>query len=111
MKLFLTAFAFFHLVSNVRGQALHIMTIGPAKVYKVHLDDADSVIVFKAKLSVDADGSPRAYGPANSGLDNTANAGSTGNWWGVVTDNGNKNGTPVLQGEDDPNPGMYISTT
>ena len=70
--------------------------------------NASGAIMFKAKFAVDADGSPRAYGPNNSGLDYTANAGSPGNWWGVVTD---ANGNPVIQGSGDPFPGTYVSTT
>ncbi len=60
---------------------------------------------------VDADGSPRAYGPDNTGLDYTANAGHPGNWYGVVTDNGKRSGTPIVQGPDDPYPGLWVSTT
>lgn len=65
-------------------------------------------ILYRAKMAIDADGCPRAYGPNNSGLDWTANAGYPGNWWGVVTD---VNGDPILQGSGDPYPGMYVSTT
>lgn len=76
--------------------------------FNVYEHDASGAIMFRAKMAIDADGSPRAYGPNNSGLDWTANAGSPGNWWGVVTDN---NGNPVIQGSSDPYPGMYVSTT
>ena len=58
--------------------------------------------------NIDADGSPRAYGPNNTGLDWAANAGAPGNWYGVATD---EHGKPVIQGPDDPYPGMYVSTT
>lgn len=60
---------------------------------------------------VDADGSPRAYGPDNTGLDYTANAGHPGNWYGVVTDNGRHFGQPWVQGPDEPYPGLWVSTT
>lgn len=76
--------------------------------FKVYNHNPTGVIMYKAKMYIDADGSPRAYGPSNSGLDWTANAGSPGNWWGVVTDN---NGDPIIQGSGDPYPGMYVSTT
>ncbi|GAB4284008.1 MAG: hypothetical protein Kow0068_08980 [Marinilabiliales bacterium] len=76
--------------------------------YNVWLHDSSGAIIFRAKMAIDADGSPRAYGPNDSGLDWTANAGYTGNWWGVVTD---INGDPVIQGPGDPYPGMYVSTT
>lgn len=82
-----------------------ITTIQSFNVYK---QTPSNFVLYKAKFAVDADGSPRAYGPSNSGLDWTANAGSTGNWWGVVTDG---NGNPVIQGSSDPYPGMYVSTT
>ena len=67
-----------------------------------------TVITFRSALTIDADGSPRAYGPHDSGLDHTANAGHPGNWWGVVTDH---QGNPVIQGPHDPYPGMYVSPT
>lgn len=66
------------------------------------------IVFYEGGLAIDADGSPRAYGPNNTGLDWTANAGHPGNWYGVITD---ANGNPVVQGSNDPYPGMYISTT
>ncbi|MBC7536339.1 MAG: fibronectin type III domain-containing protein, partial [Ferruginibacter sp.] len=76
--------------------------------FKVYKHNPSGTIMFRAKLAIDSDGSPRAYGPNNSGLDYTANAGSPGNWWGVVTNN---SGNPVIQGSGSPYPGMYVSTT
>lgn len=76
--------------------------------FNVYQHNASGAIMFKAKFAVDADGSPRAYGPNDSGLDYTANAGYPGNWWGVVTD---ANGNPVIQNSSNPYPGMYVSTT
>lgn len=70
----------------------------------------DGCCSFVAGMTIDADGSPRAYGPDNKGLDYTENAGHPGNWWGVVT----RNGRPVIQSgldEGQPCKGMYISTT
>ena len=52
---------------------------------------------------VDGDGSPRCYGPNNTGLDYTANAGHPGNWWGVETNN---QGQPIVTAA-----GLYISDT
>lgn len=78
------------------------------ETFKVYKHNPSGAILFKAKMAIDADGSPRAYGPGNTGLDYTANAGSSGNWWGVVTDS---YGNPVIQGSGDPYPGMYVSTT
>src|SRR5262249_23922883 len=33
------------------------------------------------------------------------------NWFGVVTDNGKSTGNPVIQGKNDPFPGLYVSST
>lgn len=60
-------------------------------------------IAWESGLVIDVDGSPDAYGPNNSGLDYTANAGGPGNWYGVVTD---KDGVPYQQAN-----GKYISAT
>jgi hypothetical protein len=60
---------------------------------------------------IDADGAPDAYGPDGKGRDALANAGKPGNWWGVVTDSGKADGTPVVQGPEDPKPGFYVSAT
>jgi hypothetical protein len=68
----------------------------------------DGSISWVGEFAVDCDGSPRAYGPHGKGLDYLENAGHTGNWWGIVTD---ELGYPVLQGGKDPEPGCYISTT
>jgi hypothetical protein len=74
--------------------------------------DGSSAFFFKAGMAIDADGAPTAYHPTHGrGLDNLANAGHTGNWYGVVTDTGHRNGTPVVQGNGDPAPGFYISPT
>lgn len=68
----------------------------------------DGSVTFWGEACVDADGSPRAYGPYGQGLDHLENAGHSGNWWGIVTDS---EGYPLLQGASDPSPGYYISTT
>jgi hypothetical protein len=64
-----------------------------------------------AGMRVDADGCPRGYAAPGSGLrglDALANAGEDGNWFGVVTDNGRKDGNPVVQ-QDGPNQGYLVS--
>ena len=76
--------------------------------FDVYTHNPSGAILYRAKMSIDADGCPRAYGPSNSGLDWTANAGYPGNWWGIVTDG---NGDPIIQGAGDPYPGMYVSST
>lgn len=83
--------------------------IGGVKVYW-----NEEFISFTSGMTINADGSPRCYGPKNSGLDYTANGGHPGNWWAVVTHNGKSSGTPVLQSGQAPQQplkGMYISTT
>jgi hypothetical protein len=66
----------------------------------------DRFLVWTGGAAIDCDGSPRAYGPNNTGLDYTANAGSPGNYYGILTD---IKGIPIIQGMNDPYPGMYIS--
>ena len=73
------------------------------------LRNEDGTVSWISGLTVDADGSPRAYGPPGMEcLDYLANAGRAGNWWGVVAD---EDGSPLVQGPSDPSPGHYISTT
>lgn len=76
--------------------------------------DTDNSLVFRAGMEIDADGAYRAYHPppdTGRGLDNILNAGGPGNWFGVVTDNGETNGTPIVQRSDDPAPGFLVSAT
>jgi len=98
------------IVSSSRSQTVNcdLTQITTIESFNVYEHNPSGSIMYKAKMYIDADGSPRAYGPNNSGLDYTANAGSPGNWWGIVTD---INGDPVIQGASDPYPGMYVSTT
>lgn len=67
-----------------------------------------SAVFFQSGMTIDADGSPNAYNPQNTGLDDLANAGEPGHWEGVVQD---ENGDPFVQGPDDPFPGYYVSCT
>jgi hypothetical protein len=68
----------------------------------------NGTITYRAKLAIDADGSPRAYGPNNTGLDLTEHALNGGTWVGVVTD---ENGVPLIQKAGNPYPGLYVSQT
>ena len=82
------------------------MQIGNKEVYELN-----GIKAILSNLNIDADGSPFAYAPKDSGLeglDYLANAGSPGNWWGIATDS---DGTPYIQKENDPAPGFYVSTT
>jgi len=89
----------------------HMDTVGDVSVYKTAPVLA---VIYQGGLAIDADGSPFAYHPepnSDKGLDYLADAGSPGNWWGIATENGQSSGTPVVQGENDPAPGYYVSTT
>ena len=69
-------------------------------------------VYWVAGMTIDADGDPKCYHPlSRQGLDDLACAGKPGNWWGVATDDHKSNGTPVVQGDHDPAPGYYVSTT
>jgi hypothetical protein len=72
-----------------------------------HLADTPAFF-FSAGMTIDADGSPNAYSPDNTGLDDLSNAGVPGHWDGVIQD---ENGDPIVQGPDDPFPGFYVSCT
>ena len=63
---------------------------------------------FVSGMAIDADGSPNAYHPDDTGLDALANAGEPGHWNGIITD---REGNPLIQQESDPFPGYYISCT
>lgn len=65
-------------------------------------------ILFQTGMAVDADGSPNAYHPNDTGLDYLANAGKPGNWWGIAVDSG---GIPYIQKSYHQSPGYYVSTT
>lgn len=68
--------------------------------------------MYRAGMAVDADGAYRAYHPNNRmGLDSVEHAGHPGNWWALATDTGSPTGRPVLQGQNDPAPGFYVSMT
>lgn len=76
------------------------------------VDVVDGGTLFEAGMTIDADGAPHAYHPdGKSGLDPLANAGTPGHWFGLVTDNGQPDGNPVVQTSTDPAPGFYISST
>jgi hypothetical protein len=87
-----------------------IKRIGYSNIYT--LEDDDSAFFYESGLMIDADGAYHAYHPDNrSGLDYLGNAGRPGNWWALVTSNGEPSGRPLIQTDADPAPGFYISTT
>ena len=69
------------------------------------------VTCFKSGMAIDADGSPQAYHPDNTGIDDLKHGGYPGNWWGVATSNELTTGEPLIQKSSDPFPGYYVSTT
>src|SRR6267154_6379532 len=80
----------------------------------------DGSVTFTAGAQLDGDGAngqfgePPCYAPksyAGKTLDVLANAGGPGNWFGVVTDTGEEDGHPVVQGSGDPCPGAFVSAT
>ncbi|MGJ8678133.1 MAG: glycoside hydrolase family 75 protein [Akkermansiaceae bacterium] len=88
------------------GSLSLLVTIDKVPVYNT----PNSAVIYEHGAMTDADGSPFAYhpGPGTAkGLDYLADAGKPGDWWGIVT----VNGTPVIQGSDDPAPGYYVSPT
>jgi hypothetical protein len=88
----------------------HLARIQYSDVY--NYSEAPSAFFYEAGMTIDADGAYRAYHRNNAlGLDYLANAGHPGNWWGVVTDTGEKDGQPVVQRSTDPAPGFYVSAT
>src|SRR5215217_6493305 len=79
-----------------------------------------SYTTLPAGMAIDADGAngqtggvpvyaPAGFSPAP--LDFLANAGGPGNWFGVVTDTGKSDGTPVKQTATGPASGAFVSAT
>jgi hypothetical protein len=84
------------------------------------VEQDDGSVTFSAGATLDGDGANGQFGglpcyaPASfrgRTLDVIGNAGHPGNWFGVVTDTGTKNVTPIMQGASDPCPGAYVSAT
>jgi hypothetical protein len=84
------------------------------------VEQDDKSVTFTAAARLDGDGAngqfgqPPCYAPESftgKTLDVLANAGCPGNWFGVVTDTGKKDGTPVVQDAHAPCPGAYVSAT
>ncbi|WP_298921091.1 glycoside hydrolase family 75 protein [uncultured Nostoc sp.] len=74
----------------------------------IHQADGESAFFYEAGMSINADGAPNTYHPADTGIDFLANAGHPGNWWALAVD---RDGNPFIQGSTDLYPGYYISTT
>jgi len=85
------------------------LSVGQTTVYAQQA--STTVLTFKAGMSIDADGAPTAYHPENTGLDDLKHAGTPGRWHALVTDNNRRDGRPIIQTNQDPAPGYYVSTT
>jgi hypothetical protein len=96
------------------GDVCVTATVETRRVAGVRVDrvlGAPTTVEFEAGFAVDADGSPRAYHPDDTGTDRLAHAGEPGNWWALATDDGTPAGAPIVQGPGDPAPGYFVSTT
>jgi hypothetical protein len=88
-----------------------LSTVGKTHVWQLKGAPKAAAFFFECGLTLDADGSPKAYGPPGLAgtLDNLGNAGHSGNWWGLVTD---RQGHPIVQNgiaPQQPCRGFYIS--
>jgi hypothetical protein len=98
-------------IGNVPScDAEEFFKIGRTRVFRLRREGEPTAYFYESGMTINADGSPRAYHPGGSppGLDKLANAGRPGNWWGIATDSG---GRPFVQGSNDTAPGYYVSTT
>ncbi|HZZ75737.1 MAG TPA: glycoside hydrolase family 75 protein [Puia sp.] len=90
------------------NKLVHLFDFNKTVIYKI---EGLPIVCFQAGMAIDADGSPRAYHPDNTGLDDLKHGGYTGNWWGVATSDELSTGEPLIQKSSDPAPGYYVSTT
>ncbi len=85
-----------------------LMQIKQIKIWTRYDSMHDSkIIAYTSGMAIDADGSPHAYNPCDSGLNALGNAGSPGHWFGIYT----RKGIPWIQSDTCPAPGFYISIT
>jgi GH18 family chitinase len=86
-----------------------ITTVGTTSIYSIAGKNA---FFFNAGLTVAAEGAPNAFNKNDAiALDYLSKAGKPGDWWSLVTDNGQPNGNPLVQPSAEPAPGYYISST
>jgi Fungal chitosanase of glycosyl hydrolase group 75 len=98
----------FELNDQMALKLIHSFHFNKTAVFKI---EGLPVTCFQAGMAIDADGSPRAYHPENTGLDDLKHGGLPGNWWGIATTNELTTGEPLVQKTSDPAPGFYVSTT
>jgi hypothetical protein len=80
--------------------------VAGAKHTHVYRAKGAAAITYTSGLAIDADGAPDAYHPRGAGIDDNANAGAGGRWWGVVT----RGGRPLVQ-RAGAYSGYYVSQT
>jgi hypothetical protein len=90
--------------------------VGVTPVWQLKNASHNDPFFYDCGVSIDFDGAPRCYAPRGTlgALDNLANAGHPGNWWGIVTHNGQPSGNPIIQSGSppgQPEKGFYISQT
>jgi hypothetical protein len=98
--------------TNARSMLLESLVLGRDRhhsheVAVWRLPDSPAFF-FISRMAIDADGAPNAYNADDTGLDALANAGAPSHWNGIVTD---QDGNPMIQEDNDPSPGYYISCT
>lgn len=97
-----------------------LLTGGKHKDIPVSFDGTRAY--FTADADIDADGANGQGGSGNAaywpkpnherGLDDLRNARNLdGSWCGIITENGQPTGKPIIQGPHDPCPGAFISPT
>jgi hypothetical protein len=87
-------------------QRMRIATVAGIPIWKQQ--EPEVAVFFRCGMTIDGDGAPKAYHRESSrALHDLSNAGRPGNWWALVT----KDGQPVVQGAEDPAPGYYVSMT
>lgn len=106
--------------------------IGPVKIYR---DASSNTIAFASQMQVNTDGAPDSYHPDDIGITHICNGISVGSactwksqclpeyrqaraqgfkgpqkicFFGMAAD---EHGVPLIQGENDPRPGYFVSTT
>lgn len=84
------------------------------------VENDDKSVTYVSGATIDGDGAngqfgePPCYAPAGypgKTLDVLGNAGGPENWFGVVTNTGERDGQPIVQGAQDPKPGAFVSAT
>ena len=90
--------------------------VGVTPVWQLKNASPNDPFFYDCGVSIDFDGAPRCYAPIGTpgALDNLANAGHPGNWWGIVTHNGRASGNPIIQSGNppgQPEKDFYISPT